>query len=110
MSDMKCPFCQQPIVCMDAQDADEHSTWYCPRCIAEKAWYAFGNDKLWQALIDTKKKLDICIKALNKIANTDIKVIEREPRYYARAMFSVTNNALCRIQDIDQSNEITQNK
>ena len=59
MTELKCPFCQQPIVCMDAQDADEHSTWYCPRCIAEKAWYAFGNKALWQALIDTKKKLDI---------------------------------------------------
>lgn len=53
----------------------------------------------------TKKKLDICVKALNKIANTDIKVIERKPLYYARAMFSVTNNALGRIQDIEQINQ-----
>ena len=63
---------------------------------------AIENEKLKQELADTKKKLDICVKALNKIANTDIKVIEKESRYYARAMFSVTNNALGRIQDIEQ--------
>jgi hypothetical protein len=55
---LKCPFCQQEIMCMDAQDADEHSTWYCPRCIAERAWYAFGNETLWQELIRTRKALD----------------------------------------------------
>ena len=72
MTELKCPLCQQPIVCMDAQDADEHSTWYCPRCIAEKAWYAFGNEELWQALIDTKKKLDIAVDSLKRIADAPI--------------------------------------
>ena len=52
---------------MDAQDADEHSTWYCPRCIAEKAWYAFGNKTLWQELIRTRKVLDKAKWWLNEI-------------------------------------------
>ena len=43
---------------MDAQGADKNSTWYCPRCIAERAWYAFGNKTLWQELIRTRKALD----------------------------------------------------
>ena len=64
---MKCPFCQQEIMCMDAQDADEHSTWYCPRCIAERAWYAFGNETLWQELIRTRKALDKAINVLNRV-------------------------------------------
>lgn len=55
-----------------------------------------------QKLDRTRKALDVAVNALNKIANTDIKVIEKEPLYYARAMFSVTNNALGRIQDIKQ--------
>ena len=58
MSDMKCPFCQQPIMCMDTQYVDKDSTWYCPRCIAEKSLYAFGNKTLWQELITTRKALD----------------------------------------------------
>lgn len=86
-----CPFCQQKLV---YDSGIEH--WCCDKC------HLSGGYNLWQALIDTKKKLDIAVKALNKIANTDIKVIEKEPLYYARAMFSVTNNALNRIQDIEQ--------
>ena len=74
---MKCPFCQQPIVCMDAQDADEHSTWYCPRCIAEKAWYAFGNDKLWQALIDTKNQLTV-ERTTHDILQEELKKLQKE--------------------------------
>lgn len=58
--------------------------------------------RLQDDLERTRKALEIAVKALNKIANTDIKVIEKEPLYYARAMFSVTNNALGRIQDIEQ--------
>ena len=98
MTELKCPFCGQEAHTTEWESANSEA--YCSHCDTT------GDLKLWQALIDTKKKLDICIKALNKIANTDIKVIEREPLYYARAMFSVTNNALCRIQDIEQINEI----
>ena len=56
---------------MDAQDADEHSTWYCPRCIAERAWYAFGNETLWQELIRTRKALDVAVDALKEYADRD---------------------------------------
>ena len=56
---------------MDAQDADEHSTWYCPRCIAERAWYAFGNETLWQELIRTRKALDVALCSLQDIAESD---------------------------------------
>ena len=49
---------------MDAQDADDNSTWYCPRCIAEKGWYAFGNETLWQELIKARKALDVAVDAL----------------------------------------------
>lgn len=63
-NELKCPFCGQAIMCMDAQDADEHSTWYCPRCIAERNWYAFGNKTLWEALIRTRKALDVAVDAL----------------------------------------------
>lgn len=89
MTELKCPFCNLDIrthrIFTDGCD-NTHSP-------------------LWQELICTRKKLDICVKALNKIANTDIKVIEKEPRYYARAMFSVTNNALGRIQDTEQKDK-----
>lgn len=61
--------------------------------------------KLKTELDRTRKALDVAINALNKIANTDIKVIEKEPLYYARAMFSVTNNALNRIRDIEQAEQ-----
>ena len=73
---------------MDTQYVDKDSTWYCPRCIAEKSLYAFGNKTLWQELINectehdlthdalvkrtqeldrTKKALDIAINVLNRV-------------------------------------------
>ena len=55
---------------MDAQDADDNSTWYCPRCIAEKALYAFGNKTLWQELIRTRKALDVAVDTLKEIDKT----------------------------------------
>ena len=100
MTELKCPVCKTGTV-KDYRDGTYScSNQFCPS-------YDETDSSTYDTLITTQKKLDICMKALNKIANTDIKVIEREPRYYARAMFSVTNNALCRIQDIGQINEIT---
>lgn len=93
MTELKCPYCNKPLVDRGYYD------YMCPdEC--DGAGNIVGNESMWNTLIATKKKLDICMKALNKIANTDIKVIEREPSYYARAMFSVTNNALGRIQEV----------
>lgn len=73
---MKCPFCHQPIMCMDTQYVDKDSTWYCPRCIAEKSLYAFGNKKLWQELITTRKALDVAVDALNGVCK-DLPWIKR---------------------------------
>ena len=93
---MKCPFCGKEMICGGTICR------YNPDCpIYDKP----VPTEVLELLVDTKNKLDICVKALNKIANTDIKVIEKEPLYYARAMFSVTNNALNRIQDIEQINQ-----
>lgn len=96
MSDIKCPICQNNLHKINIVV----STCTNDKC---KLWGSSIPNLVLEALVDTKKKLDICVKALNKIANTDIKVIEKEPLYYARAMFSVTNNALARIQDIEQT-------
>lgn len=115
-NDMKCPFCQQKM------SKSENNMFYCGtyNCslryieMPKKAVEDFAesyqdrlNDckkicNLNEELIRTRKALDAAMDALNKIANTDIKVIEKEPLYYARAMFSVTNNALGRIQNIKQ--------
>ena len=65
MSNMKCPFCQQELSYADTIDGGfEIFTCDCKQGI----WF-FGNDKLWQALIDTKKKLAICEGALNSIVD-----------------------------------------
>ena len=53
MSDMKCPFCQQKLVYDSGIEQ-----WCCDKC------HLGGGYNLWQALIDTKKKLDIAVDAL----------------------------------------------
>jgi len=91
MSRTVCSWCKAPLVLKD--DILVCSNTDCPAC---------DEKYLHEALNCTRKALDVAVNALNKIANTDIKVIEKEPLYYARAMFWVTNNALGCIQDIKQ--------
>lgn len=55
MTELKCPFCQQEL-------RKIHPTYIiCDTCRIT------GEDKLWQALIDTKKKLDIAVDALKEL-------------------------------------------
>ena len=60
MTELKCPFCQQEL---------KYDSWnevyVCrnPNC---KHLLGFGTKELWQALIDTKKKLDMCEGALEE--------------------------------------------
>ena len=60
MSDMKCPFCQQEL---DAENYFVHC--HNPHCNITVDME--GTEELWQALIDTKKKLDKAIWWLNEI-------------------------------------------
>ena len=59
MTELKCPYCQQELVYWGID------TWYCANCAQTK--FSRGNRKLWQDLIDTKKKLDRAIWWLNEI-------------------------------------------
>lgn len=95
MTKLRCCFCQQELEYCGTYIDGTKKLW-CDNC------KLFGDNRLFEKLICTRKALDVAVDALNKIANTDIKIIEKEPLYYARAMFSVTNNALNRIRDIEQ--------
>lgn len=62
---MNCPFCKQEL----RQDRDGYYTCYTDNCgcMAYGGNGASGSESLWQALIDTKKKLDRAIWWLNEI-------------------------------------------
>lgn len=57
---LKCPFCQQELSefagTVDCVNID---------CIKTRGWY--GNKKLWQELITTRKALDVAIEGLKEI-------------------------------------------
>ena len=60
MSDkLLCPFCQQEL------EKDCDWVYGCPNRKCKAFGYFFGARELWQALIDTKKKLDIAVDALD---------------------------------------------
>ena len=62
MSDMKCPFCQQELV------IDPCGEMGCLNEKCKESMFLIGTKELWQALIDTKKKLDVAVDALNIIS------------------------------------------
>ena len=65
MSDIKCPFCQQELDCM-GKYTDGSSKWLCNKC------GLFGDKKLFDEIIRTRKALDVAVDAL-KYANKCIK-------------------------------------
>ena len=67
MSKLVCPFCQQELSefagTVDCVNID---------CIKTRGWY--GNKKLWQELIDTKKKLDRAIMVIQEVSKMSDKL------------------------------------
>ncbi len=61
MSDMKCPFCQQELDYLELDYLGE-DMYGC-----RKHNYLFGNEKLWQELIRTRKMLKIAVGAIETI-------------------------------------------
>lgn len=74
MTDMKCPFCQQEL---DYLAEDIYGGMYCPNC---KNHDLFGNKKMWQELIRTRKALDVAVKALEDLD----KVLQEKAEYSAQ--------------------------
>lgn len=60
MSDMKCPFCQQKLDCM-GKYTDGSSKWLCNKC------GLFGDKKLFDEIIRTRKALEIALDKLKGI-------------------------------------------
>ena len=60
MTELKCPICNTPLEYDFGYDGD----FSCSKCGKNKM---FGSEELWQALIDTKKKLDKAMWWLNEI-------------------------------------------
>ena len=61
MNELKCPFCQQEL---DYLAEDIYGGMYCTNC---KKQDLFGNEKMWQELIRTRKALDVAVDALKSI-------------------------------------------
>ena len=82
-----CPFCQQEL-------RKIHPTYViCDNCRIA------GEDKLWQALIDTKKKLDIAVDTLRHADwffdgdyNVYTKDMHNEIRFAIKAIEQINNN------------------
>lgn len=65
MNSLKCPFCQQEL---DYLAEDIYGGMCCPNC---KKHDLFGNEKMWQELIRTRKALEVAVDALKRIAGTN---------------------------------------
>ena len=96
MSDMKCPFCQQELRC----DNTWNEVYMCrnPNC---NHLLGYGTKELWQALIDTKKKLDICKSALEKISLGNIPSLP-DDETLALAMCNYARDTLEQIKDKEE--------
>lgn len=60
---MKCPYCNK-----EMWHPIGKPTWSCQNWDCMESEGMIGNHVLWQALIDTKKKLDIVVSALKKLS------------------------------------------
>ena len=66
MSNLKCPFCNQPL-------HDDHDGYYS--CYSDNCCVSGGTLDTWQELIRTRKALDVAVVALKFVANTALEQI-----------------------------------
>ena len=66
MIELKCPFCGQKL------EKDCDWVYRCPNHKCKAFGFSFGARELWQALIDTMKKLDIAINAMESAKDHNI--------------------------------------
>jgi hypothetical protein len=64
MSDMKCPFCQQEL------DTGRYYV-HCHNPECDITVEMEGTEEMWEALIRTRKALDVAVDALKEYANED---------------------------------------
>lgn len=62
-NNLKCPFCQQELDCM-GKYTDGSSKWLCNKC------GLFGDKKLFDEIIRTRKALDVAVNMLKDIDET----------------------------------------
>ena len=60
MSELKCPFCGQEL------DTSNPQCVQCKNDYCHPSFLKYGSKELWQALIDTKKELDVAVSQLKK--------------------------------------------
>lgn len=94
MSNMKCPFCQQELECM-GKYTDGSSKWLCNKC------GLFGDKKLFDEIIRTRKALDVAVDALKIIGSG--KVIEHSIMFHENDnKIFIANKALEQITALEQ--------
>lgn len=96
MSDMKCPFCGQELTVYEYSAFTNVGFLPCEKCRIE------GTKEMWEALIRTRKALDVAIDAI-KSAKTRLELINN-------SKFANLNNVLqiqsqCEILKIEKSLE-----
>lgn len=79
MKKLKCPFCNETELEKGLELRGGGFILGCPKC------KKFAHDVFWQALIDTKNKLDIAVDALSAITATPLN---------SRVIHDVGNKAL----------------
>ena len=101
-SKLKCPVCQQELLCIGILHAqDNHTIWYCPKCATEKQLWRIANKELWRALIQAKQDLEISRKAMNQVVSMGAK---NNICYHlkAKTVKSILGNALEQIEHKEQ--------
>lgn len=103
MTKLRCPFCKEEIISdmcfiFDKENrdyTDGRQIYKCNKC------GLFGNKKLVQALIDTKKKLDTCVNVLKKLSLGNVPSLP-DDETLALAMCNYARDTLKQIKDKEQ--------
>ena len=104
MNDMKCPFCQQELARYYWNDLDCYA---CPDLTCD-GYYMTATKDMWQALINTKKKLDIAVSQLKKTRDCIEDCRYQKTNYFlvdskdVSIILDETNEALEQINNIEK--------
>ena len=100
MTELKCPFCGEILQKYGEVDPDT-GTSIVLGANCRKCGIGDSDIKLWQALIDTKKKLDIAVDALKKLSLGNIPSLP-DDETLSLAMCNYARDTLKQIKDKEE--------
>ena len=100
MTELKCPYCNKQL--QHAVSIDRHDFYWCPNYDCDSSSKMVGTEETWEALIRTRKALDVAVDALKRLEKELYFNNAKQTGHIADSVMSIPSIALEQITALEQ--------